>query len=65
MINEISTIVNITQNANMSMSSNTKPTKSFVFGYCQAQFQLASQMTSWTEISFKFDYYHPHPHPGK
>ena len=25
--------------------------------YCQAQFQLASQVTSWTEISFKFDYY--------
>ena len=27
--------------------------------YCQAQFQLASQVTSWTEISLKFDYYHP------
>ena len=31
---------------------------------CQAQFQLASQVTSCTEISFKFDYYHPYP-PGK
>ena len=26
---------------------------------CQAQFQLASQVTSWTEIRFKFDNYHP------
>ena len=30
--------------------------------FCQAQFQLASQVTSLTEISFKFYYYHP---PGK
>ena len=25
--------------------------------FCQAQFQLASLMTTWTEISLKFDYY--------
>ena len=33
--------------------------------FCQAQFQLASLVTSWTEISLKFDYYHPPPptHP--
>ena len=31
------------------------------FLFCQAQFQLASQVASWTEISFKFDYYRPHP----
>ena len=39
----------------------------FIFeSFCQAQFQLASQVTSWTEISLKFDYYHPHPPtPGK
>ena len=29
--------------------------------YCQAQFQLASLVTSWTEISLMFDYYHPQP----
>ena len=33
--------------------------------YCQAQFQLASQVTSWTEISLKFDNYPPTHPPGK
>ena len=34
--------------------------------YCQAQFQLARQVTSWTEISLKFDYYHPtHPRESR
>ena len=41
-----------TRNSQLNIMSN-----------CQAQFQLASHVTSWIEISFKFDYYHPHPPP--
>ena len=54
-----------TTNANREMYAIT----AIKFIYCQAQFQLASLVTGWTEISLKFDYYDPqpptHPPPGK